>query len=93
MHLFVDNQGLSNLEENQDEVFSFASTESTVIAMPTVVEDPSTIYGSIIAPSVSYSKVKMQSDDKCWKGYSNYNYLWIITGPMTVVLVVSTLDG
>lgn len=28
--------------------------------------------------------------DKCWKGYSSYGYIWIITGPMTVVLFVRT---
>ena len=30
------------------------------------------------------------TSDKCWKGYSNYPYMWIITGPMTLALFVST---
>ena len=28
-------------------------------------------------------------DDKCWKGYSNYPYIWILAGPMTAALFVS----
>jgi hypothetical protein len=27
--------------------------------------------------------------DKCWKGYSNYPYIWILAGPMTAALLVS----
>ena len=42
------------------------------------MQDP---HSTPVAPSPTY--------DKCWKGYSNYNILWIITGPMTLVLFVS----
>jgi hypothetical protein len=28
--------------------------------------------------------------DKCWKGYSNYPYIWILAGPMTAALLVSS---
>ena len=27
--------------------------------------------------------------DKCWKGYSNHPYIWILAGPMTAALLVS----
>ena len=29
------------------------------------------------------------AEDKCWKGYSNYPYIWILAGPMTAALFVS----
>jgi len=31
----------------------------------------------------------VQDDAKCWKGYSNYTYIWILAGPMIVALSVS----
>jgi hypothetical protein len=31
------------------------------------------------------------TDDRCWKGYSNYPYIWILAGPMTAALLVRAL--
>ena len=35
-----------------------------------------------------WNEKQKTNNDKCWKGYSNYPYLWIITGPMTLVIFV-----
>jgi hypothetical protein len=32
------------------------------------------------------------AEDKCWKGYSNYPYIWILAGPMTAALFVSNTN-
>ena len=92
MHIFVDRQ---NLETNGDENTAMASlpNSSSISVDGQKVENIShnnnfsNVSIQPINPSYSANNVQA-SYDKCWKGYSNYNYLWIITGPMTLVIFV-----
>ena len=88
MHLIVDLQLLESKEDKNEDIYSTSTNEtidlennSTTYPFLNVSTDPATTAEPSKAPPKSY--------DRCWKGYSNYNLLWIITGPMTLVLLVS----
>ena len=79
MHIFVDGQYLMN-EDERKETFSISSSNNNSTFLDDLdMEDTS---------RGSKSNRQRSGDDKCWKGYSNYHYLWIITGPMTLVIFV-----
>ena len=79
MHIFVDGKYLMN-EDERMESFTISSANNDSNFLDDLdMEDTSR--GSI-------SDRQRSGDDKCWKGYSNYHYLWIITGPMTLVIFV-----
>ena len=68
------------------------------LVMHNYVDGQSLVDGSNVsaAENMSYpfndtphSSSDQDDGDKCWKGYSNYPYMWIITGPMTLALFVS----
>ena len=75
MHLFVD--GKIYKEENEG---SNSAKNNSILLDDTDLANSS---------GGSLDDVQQTSVDKCWKGYSNYPYLWIITGPMTIVIFVS----
>ena len=76
MHVFVD--GKIYEEENEA---SYSAKNNSIL-----LDDADLANSS----GGSFDDVQQTSVDKCWKGYSNYPYLWIITGPMTMVIFVST---
>ena len=75
MHVFVD--GKIYKEENEA---SYSANNNSILPDDTGLANSS---------GGSLDDVQQTSVDKCWKGYSNYPYLWIITGPMTMVIFVS----
>ena len=75
MHVFVD--GKFYKEENEA---SYSGNNNSILPDDTDLANSS---------GGSLDDVPQTSVDKCWKGYSNYPYLWIITGPMTMVIFVS----
>ena len=92
MHIFVDRQ---NLEKYGDEnAFATSLRNSSNISVDDFqIENISNDYpypnDSIHPTNPPHSANNDQvGHEKCWKGYSNYNYLWIITGPMTLVIFV-----
>ena len=106
MHIYVD-LGYENItnELEEEEVSHIIQSSMEVTILPhtnddmkiidhsttpysfsdTTIRHPKTqeLHPTPVAPTPTY--------DKCWKGYSNYNILWIITGPMTLVLFVRYL--
>ena len=106
MHIYVDlgYENIKNeLEEVEDSHIIQNSMEVTIL--PHTSDDIDIIYHSTTQNILSDTTIghsKMQAPhstqaappntyDKCWKGYSNHNILWIITGPMTIVLFVRYL--
>ena len=93
MHIFVDLQYMQMDEDEKPDILS--STSIPIIPIESLkTENVSTMdnFSDILAqPSVpTDASIRGKTTyDKCWKGYSNYNFLWIITGPMTLVLFVS----
>ena len=75
MHVSVD--GKFYKEENEA---SYSANNNSILPDDTGLANSS---------GGSLDDVQQTSVDKCWKGYSNYPYLWIITGPMTMVIFVS----
>ena len=80
MHIFVDGKYLMN-EDERKESFTISSSNNDSNFLDDF-EDTS---------RGSMSDRQRSADDKCWKGYSNYHYLWIITGPMTLVIFVRVI--
>ena len=76
MHTFVDDQNKTNIDEN---TAYFSSKNDSNYFDNTKSENSS---------DWKWDENQKTNDDKCWKGYSNYPYLWIITGPMTLVIFV-----
>ena len=86
MHIIVDLQFLESKEYENEDLYSMSTNE----AIEEGDNSTSFLKASTGSPTtVDPSKDPANSYDKCWKGYSNYNLLWIITGPMTLVLLVS----
>ena len=79
MHLFVDEKYVINANVNKNSIASSPMHNGTDFEDDIELEN---------ASRESVNVVQRTSDDKCWKGYSNYPYLWIITGPMTLVIFV-----
>ena len=80
MHLFVDEKYVINDDVSKTSLSSSLTTNTSKYVDDLELEN---------ASRESMNVVQKTSDDKCWKGYSNYPYLWIITGPMTLVIFVS----
>ena len=92
MHIFVDKQILETGEDENTANTSLTNSSSISVGGQeseniSYNNNYSRISVQPINPSYASNYVQ-PSYDKCWKGYSNYNYLWIITGPMTLVIFV-----
>ena len=106
MHIYVD-LGHDNIknELEEEEVNRIIQSSVEVPILPHTnddikIVDHSTTPNTWSDTTISHSKMQEPHStpiaptptyDKCWKGYSNYNILWIITGPMTLVLFVRYL--
>ena len=106
MHIYVD-LGYENIKNElyEEEVSHVIQSSIEVTILPHTSDDIKLIEQSTTSntlPDTIIRHSKMQEAhstpvaptpnyDKCWKGYSNYNILWIITGPMTLVLFVRYL--
>ena len=104
MHIYVD-LGYENInnELEEEEVSHIIQSSMKVTILPHTsddikIVDQSTTPNTLSDTTIRHSKMPEPHStpvaptptyDKCWKGYSNYNILWIITGPMTLVLFVS----
>ena len=92
MHIFVDlNYGATN----EDSTYQIESTTTNAFRQIEDIQHENNSWRQNVSKILTnpinspYPEHKAkQTYDKCWKGYSNYNYLWIITGPMTLVLFV-----
>ena len=87
MHIIVDLQLLENKDENED-MYSTSTNQTTELGNNTTTHSFLNV-STDPAATADPLKEPPKSHDRCWKGYSNYNLLWIITGPMTLVLLVS----
>ena len=106
MHIYVD-LGYENIQnELMEEGVNHIKQSSTEVTIPPITSDDiniiyhSTTHNILSDTTIGHSKVQdphstqvapPNTYDKCWKGYSNHNILWIITGPMTIVLFVRYL--
>ena len=86
MHVFVDQQ--DQLTNGNETIIASSPSASMddVVGGNNGSESSSPSAGG--GGGVTTANIAAADRDKCWRGYSNYDYMWIITGPMTMALFV-----